>query len=251
MYYNYSIKPHEYEEANNIFASKHFDIKDLDYIVNQEDIYPLSYKDWKEICMFQKLDLKFVFDHYYRIDWDALSRNINLTEDIIEEFKDKLNWENISSWYPLTEEFVEEYKSYLDGFYIISNKSLTVNILKKIYHFIDWRQFSSSPFMTEEIIRAFPELINWSSILRQEPFYSEEFYREFIDYFDINELVHTTLGYQNFKNLLRELKDKIDWSVFTNHYNYAITSSFNEVYDYWWNKKRNKRERLKYKGIRE
>ena len=58
MYYNYSIKPYEYEEANSIFATKHFDIKDLDYIVNQEDIYPLSYKDWKEICMFQKSKVK-------------------------------------------------------------------------------------------------------------------------------------------------------------------------------------------------
>lgn len=224
-----------YNELNleNPFLWKHYDICDLKYIVDRAGD-SLTKEDWRYICRNQKLDSSFLYENEYYIDWTSVSINPNLTEDIIYNFPDKLNWEEISSWYPLTPQFVDDYMDYIDFFYITFNETLTVPILKKIYYAIDWRQFSSSMYITEEIIRAFPELVSWSGILKRT--FSEEFYREFLDYFDLYELTNAILGYQEYNELLRELKDKIDWDEFKNQ-GHVITMAYEEVYEWWLNNK--------------
>lgn len=203
--------------------------------------------EWSIISECQKLSWNFVHKHEENIDWYALSVNPFLNEAIIECYSDKLNWQDIAQFYRLNNKFVDRWWPYLtrESFYLAQNKTFTVEMCDKIKDNLDW--WSVSKVASEEIIRAFPEYVDWDNVLKGEHgFFTEEFYREFIDYIDVYELTHQVLGYSGYKNLLREFKDRINWDKYKDRFG-VILVSFNEVYEWWLNKKEKQLKRKKYK----
>lgn len=220
-----------------------YDEENLDTQVS-ENLSNLTERDWEVISEFMKLDLHFVHMYEDYIQWEYLSENEHLTEDIIDEYTYRLNWERVYRTYPnIDEHFLRKYREFICSVPICENKNISWKLLHKFAKDLAWYQISWVKWITtEDFIREFKDNICWDIIIKNECELSESFIREFIDYFDINQLVNYRLGYQNMKNLLRELKDKIDWTDYLDRGN-KITDGYLEVYDYWWGKNRNKGKR--------
>ena len=217
---------------------KKMSIKELEeYIANN---YVLK-QEWTLICEVQKLSWKFVNKYEEKIDWYALSVNPYLNDAIIECYSDKLNWGSIAQYHKLDENFVRRWWTLLvyHSFQLAQNKTFTVGMCRIVRYNIDW--YEASKAFGEEFIRAFPDYIEWECILKQNHLYGEEFYREFIDYFDIYDLTYHILGFSGYENLLREVKDRIDWDEFIDRYG-GVTTAYSEVYDWWLNNKEKNNE---------
>jgi hypothetical protein len=87
-------------------------------------------------------DLKFLVnlvgkDSLHYSDWYRISRNCELSEDFIKEFKDKVNWCRISAFQYLSEEFLIEFikdieigDDYTTG--LRNNEKIPEEVLKRI-----------------------------------------------------------------------------------------------------------------------
>ena len=61
----------------------------------------------------------------YKVNWQYISINQNLSEEFIREFKDDVNWHNISCNQNLSEEFIREFKEYVNWKYISRYQNLS------------------------------------------------------------------------------------------------------------------------------
>ena len=64
-------------------------------------------------------------------DWDELSLNTCLTEDIIEKYEKKWNWQKLSSNTCLTKEIIDAYPDKWDWVFLSLNPCLTEEIIDK------------------------------------------------------------------------------------------------------------------------
>lgn len=232
--YEYSLA-----NADPKFWYNKYSINELEDIIENEY---LTEEDWNALSISQKLTPTFIFNHESEISFFDLSLNENLTDDIIEAYEDLLDWDNIALMHPLTIEFVDKWGYRLRVNKLVCNKTFTVDILNAMKHYIDWNELSDEDYLTEDIIRKFHTYVNWDILVKGNRLFSESFIREFIDYFDLNLLVYRMLSFQGYENLMRELKDKIDWEEYKNK-DYSIFEAHLELYNWWLNNK--KKEQFK------
>jgi hypothetical protein len=67
------------------------------------------------------------------IDWEELTINYELTEDIIEEFIHKWDLEYLIFYQQLTENFMRKYKYYLNWYNISLYQKLSESFIKKFF----------------------------------------------------------------------------------------------------------------------
>lgn len=220
--------------ADPKFWHNKYSINELENIIENEY---LTEEDWNVLSISQKLTPNFILNHENEISFSDLSLNENLTDDIIEAYEDLLDWDNIALIHPLTIEFVDKWGYKLRVNKLVCNKTFTVDILDAMKHYIDWNELSYEDYLTEDIIRKFHTYVNWDILIKGNRLFSESFIREFIDYFDLNSLVYRVLPFQGYENLMRELKNKIDWEKYKDEY-YSIFEAHRELYNWWLNNKR-------------
>ena len=82
-------------------------------------------------------------------NWARLSLCESLTEDFIQEFKDKVDWICISRYPHLSEDFIRKFADRGDWYYI-----------------------SAYQYLSENFIREFADRVAWDWIVKYQPLYS-------------------------------------------------------------------------------
>lgn len=112
-----------------------------------------------------------------RIDWNEISFKYKLSEDFIEEYKDKLNWNWLSYHQTLSESLIEKNLIRISWEKISRYQVLSENFLAKYKDQIDWVGVCSSQILSREFINDFikEEVTSctdrvWSAISENQPY---------------------------------------------------------------------------------
>ena len=109
--------------------------------------------EWKKIK-------KKKFKTFEEIDWDYVSANLILPENLIMEFEYNVNW-----------------------YYISLCQKLSVSFIRRFYDVVNWSNICVYQKMTEELIREFPDRVNWEYVVRFQNI-SADFKKEFAKYIE-------------------------------------------------------------------
>lgn len=126
----------------------------------------------------QNLSIKFLDKYYTLVDWDALSMNPYLNEEIMKEFADKLNWEFVLIKQKFSEEFLDNFVVNLD----LRNLRFDDKIKR------EWTLICFHQNLSEEFIRKHYKDIDWVAISVSQKL-SKEFMIEFGDKLSCNDLI--------------------------------------------------------------
>ena len=110
----------------------------------------------------------------------SLSKNPSLTEELIEEFKDKLVWKEVCKNATLSEEFIEKNLDRVDWDAVSKYQSLSEEFIIKHSDKVDWNGISSNQNLSEEFIIKHSDKVNWNGISSHQKL-SEEFINNFKD----------------------------------------------------------------------
>jgi len=108
--------------------------------IDKKDIN-FSEEEWREISCYQKLSEDFIQEFKDKVDWEYISCYQILSEDFIREFINRIHWDGISYYQQLSEEFVQEFKNEVDWEYISRYQKLSS---KFIDEFIDYMYYEKS-----------------------------------------------------------------------------------------------------------
>lgn len=120
----------------------------LNRINNLQSIF-----EWKKIK-------KKKFKTFEEIDWDYVSANLILPENLIMEYEYNVNW-----------------------YYISLCQKLSVSFIRRFYNMVNWSNICIYQKMTEELIREFPDRVNWKYVVMFQDI-SADFKKEFAQYIE-------------------------------------------------------------------
>lgn len=74
------------------------------------------------------------------INWDHLYWNYKLSDEVLEEFKDKLNWHQISIYQSrnISEKTIERFANYLEWDYLAMYRELSEELIEKYHNKMLW-----------------------------------------------------------------------------------------------------------------
>ena len=116
------------------------------------------------------------------IDWEAVSRNMEISEDFIREHKDWLNWIIMSYRRNLSESFIREYKDLLSWWVISHTQKLSEDFIREFKDLVNWSWISLRQELSEDFIREFKDLVDLGAISFAQKL-SDAFIEEFKDYY--------------------------------------------------------------------
>jgi len=143
------------------------------------------------------------------IDWEGVSKNQKLSEELIRENSDKVNWLWISACQNLSEVFIREMaaKDLVNWCYISVYQKLSEDFIREFQNKVNWSWISNCQKLSEDFIREFQDKVDWKNISAYQKL-SEDFIREFQDkvaWEDISE-------YQKLsEEFIREFKNNVNW----------------------------------------
>ena len=126
----------------------------------------------------QNLSIEFLDKYYTLVNWDALSMNPYLNEEMMKKFADKLNWEFVLTKQKLSEEFLDNFVVNLD----LRNLRFDVKIKR------EWSIICYHQNLSEEFIRKHYKDIDWVAISVCQKL-SKEFIIEFGNKLSCNDLI--------------------------------------------------------------
>ena len=138
-----------------------------------EIIHRINFEDYEIKIPYIKRERK---NSYYL----SLSKNPSLTEELIEEFKDKLVWKEVCKNATLSEEFIEKNLDRVDWDAVSKYQSLSEEFIIKHSDKVDWNGISSNQNLSEEFIIKHSDKVNWNGISSHQKL-SEEFINNFKD----------------------------------------------------------------------
>lgn len=114
------------------------------------------------------------------IHWGNISRNKCLSEEFMEENKDKIDWNDISVFQTMSESFIEKHKDLVSWNGISRYQVLSEDFLIKHKDQVDWNIVCSSQILSREFMNNFikkeiiPDTFSieglWSIISNNQPF---------------------------------------------------------------------------------
>lgn len=126
----------------------------------------------------QNLSIEFLDKYYTLVNWDALSMNPYLNEEMMKKFADKLNWEFVLTKQKLSEEFLDNFVVNLDlcslRFYdkikrewslICYHQNLSEEFIRKHYKDIDWVAISVSQNLSKEFMIEFGNKLSCNDLI--------------------------------------------------------------------------------------
>jgi hypothetical protein len=111
-------------------------------------------------------------------NWCYFCFNAKLSENFIREFKDEIDWFMVSRWQRLSEDFIREFQNKVYWGEIFDYQKLSENFIREFQNKVDWGYISMFQQLSENFIREFQNKINWGCISANQQL-SENFIREF------------------------------------------------------------------------
>ena len=140
-----------------------------------------------------------------KIDWNELL----LTRDLSEEFMEKLNWEWISANQELSEEVIEKFADKVDWSWISCNQTLSEDFIGRFADKVDWGEISTYQELSEEFIEKFADNVDWRCISFEQKL-SEAFIERHADKVDWSVI---STWQKLSEEFIERHADKVDWGL--------------------------------------
>lgn len=124
-------------------------------VINEYNLYRIN-----NLQSFFEGKSKIKFKTFEEIDWDYVSLNLILPENLIREFEYYVNW-----------------------FYISECQKLSVSLIRRFPNMVNWSLICIYQEITEELIREFPDRVNWEYVVYFQNI-STDFKKEFAKYIE-------------------------------------------------------------------
>lgn len=145
--------------------------------------------NWSALSKNLNIDLSFAREYRNFLDWKVLTSNkkvIKIQEEkILDEFIDFLDWSYVSEHIELTNQILVKYKDSLI-WKSINNRfdynQLDLSVIDSIKDKIDWTKLSSSSVLfTEDFLHQYRNSIDWFAFSKNESVdFTADLYRDFI-----------------------------------------------------------------------
>lgn len=187
-----------------------------------------------------KLDLKktilseeFIQEFKDRLNWFDICQYQKLSISFMIKFSDYLSWKHVSEFQTLTEEFIHQFHNFVDWENISKKQVLCEAFIKKYYKKVNWVNISKHQTLTENFIDVYKYLLHWEYLDYSKM--SIDFIKEHLEFVDIKGLSKNIIrrlgdkGYKGYTNdefdcffeTVRAFKDILNWEMLLEEYNYV------------------------------
>lgn len=159
-----TMKDSDAEFISNIYIISH-NLNDNGF----KKIIGENYKKWKNVTICILNNLKeyakfFLRDYKSFLDWDHISINYNMSEELIKDFKYFVNWNLISMYQKLTRGVIDDNKELLKWPLISEYQKLDPDLIFEYRDMLDWDRISINQEMPEDLIIRCSDYVNWKYI---------------------------------------------------------------------------------------
>ena len=272
-----------YNTLSKYIDEKYIIYKILDMKIEYENIelYNKLIKKYKNLsCASLQskhiMNINFIKYKLDNINFDYLSRNKYLNDEIIIEFQEYFDWKLLSLIYPISDNLLEKYPSLIDitlikinnisekniekyknvlnwGYFCLSSKIIkrkNIKILEKYKNteLLDWEFLSRNRYINNNIINKFKNYLNWDVLSK---WYNFEYkmlkkYKKIINW-EILSKYNTNINIKEYKDCIKYLN--IGMVIRNNLYNYKEIEKYLKkedlIYIYQHNNTIDEEERFK------
>lgn len=180
--------------------------------------------NWDTISREGYLSEELIRKYSDKINWDLVSIYQLLSENFIREFSHMVNWYNVSIHQNLSEEFVEECisKNKGDLINLIRYQKLSETFIRNNANYLDWHEISRNQQLSESFINEFYdkivlyELTHNKSInasILKKFITSDKIKDNFLDFLDFGNFNFISYGVILTEDIIFKLKDRLDWDL--------------------------------------
>ena len=149
------------------------------------EILGTNYDNWARLSLCESLTEDFIQEFKDKVDWTCISRYPHLSEDFIRKFADRVEWYYISAYQHLSENFIREFADRVAWDWIVKYQPLSEDFIREFKDKVNWYYISAYQHLSENFIREFKDKVNWFWISRCQHL-SKEFIEEFKDKIHMN-----------------------------------------------------------------
>lgn len=105
-----------------------------------------------------------------KVLWGSVLRHKQLTSNFLRElvtWNDDL-WDNIACYQKLSEDFIDEYKDKLQWIYLSSNQRLSEKFMEKHLDYLDWIYVSQYQKLSPEFMKKYENKLDWNCVLKYQ-----------------------------------------------------------------------------------
>ena len=181
------------------------------------EILGTNYDNWARLSLCESLTEDFIQEFKDKVDWTCISRYPHLSEDFIRKFADRVDWYYISAYQYLSEDFIREFKDWVYWDAISYYQQLSEDFIREFKDKVNWYYISAYQHLSEDIIREFKDKVSWGRVSRYQHL-SKEFIEEFKDKIYMNLIADSW----HYKSVEEKKKAVIDTGLYECHDDYFI-----------------------------
>ena len=181
------------------------------------EILGANYDNWERLSLCESLTEDFIQEFKDKVDWFSISRYPHLSEDFIRKFADKVDWYYISAYQCLSEDFIREFQDRVAWDWIVKYQPLSEDFIREFKDKVNWNYISANQHLSENFIREFKDEVNWAWISAYQHL-SKEFIEEFKDNLYMNFIADSW----HYKSVEEKKKAVMDTGLYECHDDYFI-----------------------------
>ena len=181
------------------------------------EILGANYDNWARLSLCESLTEDFIQEFKDKVDWFCISRYSHLSEDFIRKFADRVDWYYISAYQHLSENFIREFADRVAWDWIVKYQPLSEEFIREFKDKVNWNYISANQHLSENFIREFKDEVNWAWISAYQHL-SKEFIEEFKDKIYMKFVTDSW----HYKSVKEKKKAVIDTGLYECHDDYFI-----------------------------
>ena len=181
------------------------------------EILGANYDNWERLSLCESLTEDFIQEFKDKVDWFSISRSPHLSEAFIRKFADTVDWSYISAYQCLSEAFLREFQDRVAWDWIVKYQPLSEDFIREFKDKVNWNYISANQHLSENFIREFKDEVNWAWISRSQHL-SKEFIEEFEDWLSMDGVADSW----HYKSVEEKKKAVMDTGLYECHDDYFI-----------------------------
>ena len=181
------------------------------------EILGTNYDNWARLSLCESLTEDFIQEFKDKVDWICISRYPHLSEDFIRKFADRVEWYYISAYQYLSENFIREFADKVGWYWISRCQQLSEDFIREFKDKVNWYYISAYQHLSEDFIREFKDKVSWGWVSRYQHL-SKEFIEEFKDKIYMNLIADSW----HYKSVEEKKKAVMDTGLYECHDDYFI-----------------------------
>lgn len=179
--------------------------------------------DWKDIST-EALTEEFLEEHKNRVNWKMVSKKTVLTENMIKKFHNYVNYDSIAIYQRLSYLFILEHWGRLKLLFLKRNPNVHLqeqewDVLhrkeeERFKQYLtsvgpNWKHISSTIYLSEQTIETYQDFIHWDNV-SQYQILSEEFIKKFR-----HRVIWTNISFRQklSEDFIEDMKNYVSWDM--------------------------------------